>query len=94
MLPGLNKSGKRWDFRARDKDCIVKIPFRRQSTRDELFAESEFETSRAEVEATKENIPAQYNDQMGGDNGRYYKTGNGNSNSNGRSNGSGSIKSY
>ncbi|KAF9956187.1 hypothetical protein BGZ70_010021 [Mortierella alpina] len=85
-------------------DLQVKIPFHPQSTRDELLAEGEFEPSETEVEAAKENIAvvglaavqAQYKDQLGGDNGRYYKTGNGNSNSNskGRSNGSGSSKGY
>ncbi|KAF9574731.1 glycogen synthase isoform 1 [Mortierella alpina] len=83
-------------------DFQIKIPFRRQSTRDELLAEGEFEPSEAEVEAAKENIAAvgvaaaqaQYKDLMGGDNGRYYKTGNGNSHGNGRSNGNGSSKGY
>ncbi|KAF9942515.1 hypothetical protein BGZ65_001273, partial [Modicella reniformis] len=39
-------------------DYQIKIPFRRQSTREELLAEGEFEVSKAEVEAAQENIAA------------------------------------
>ncbi|KAK3809987.1 MAG: putative glycogen synthase [Benniella sp.] len=41
-----------------DVDYQIKIPFRRQSTREELLAEGEFEVSKAEVEAAQENIAA------------------------------------
>ncbi|KAG0309199.1 glycogen synthase isoform 1, partial [Dissophora globulifera] len=69
-------------------DYQIKIPFRRQSTREELLGEGEFDVSEAEVEAAQENITAvgvaaaqaQYKDSMGGVNGSYYKAGNGRSN--------------
>ncbi|KAI1315264.1 glycogen synthase isoform 1 [Mortierella claussenii] len=75
-------------------DYQIKIPFRRQSTREDLLAEGEFEVSEADIEAAQEDIAAvgvaaaqaQYKDQMGGVNGSYYKTsGNGHSNGNRRS---------
>ncbi|KAG0368670.1 glycogen synthase isoform 1 [Gamsiella multidivaricata] len=64
-------------------DYQIKIPFRRQSTREDLLAEGEFEVSEAEVEAAQENIAAvgvaaaqaQYKERMGGVNGSFYQPG-------------------
>ncbi|KAF9108557.1 glycogen synthase isoform 1 [Mortierella sp. AM989] len=61
----------------------TKPAFHRQSTREALMAEGEFQVSKAEVEAAQENIAAvgvaaaqaQYKDQMGGVNGSYYDAG-------------------
>lgn len=67
-----------------DEEDMIKIPFRnRQSTSQEMLAEGEF--TKADAAAAQENIAtngvaaaqAQYKNQMGGENGTYYKASNG-----------------
>ncbi|KAG0319266.1 glycogen synthase isoform 1, partial [Podila horticola] len=69
-----------------DEEDMIKIPFRnRQSTSEEMLAEGEFAVTKADVAAAQENIAtigvaaaqAQYKNQMGGENGTYYKASNG-----------------
>jgi len=64
-----------------DSDFQIRIPFRRQSTKENLLAEGEFEVTEDDIEAAQENInsvgvaaaQAQYKDKMGGQNGSYYQ---------------------
>ncbi|KAG0039605.1 glycogen synthase isoform 1 [Podila clonocystis] len=71
-----------------DEEDMIKIPFRhRQSNSEEMLAEGEFTVTKADVAAAQENIAtigvaaaqAQYKNQMGGENGTYYKASNGHS---------------
>ncbi|GJJ69560.1 glycogen synthase [Entomortierella parvispora] len=64
-----------------EEDFQIRIPFRHQSTKENLLAEGEFEVTEDDIEAAQENINsvgvaaahAQYKDKMGGQNGSYYQ---------------------